>query len=84
MASTQADDLGTVLVIGGCGFLGSLLVGMLVEEPSVSSVHVISRNPTENLNPKAKYHAGDISHRFVNAFYLIPTILRLPSQSGNH
>jgi len=58
------DDLGVVLVVGGCGFLGSNIVKLLClpERPLATSVHVFSRNPTHNLHPDATYHAGDISN----------------------
>ncbi|CAG8971117.1 hypothetical protein HYALB_00008594 [Hymenoscyphus albidus] len=62
---TMASDgnLGVVLVIGGCGFLGSRLVKtILSSHQEVESVHVMSRSPTQNLHPKATYHAGDIKN----------------------
>ncbi|CAG8962035.1 hypothetical protein HYFRA_00014144 [Hymenoscyphus fraxineus] len=56
-------NLGVVLVIGGCGFLGSRLVKtILSSHQKVESVHVMSRSPTQNLQPKATYHAGDIKN----------------------
>jgi sterol-4alpha-carboxylate 3-dehydrogenase (decarboxylating) len=60
------SNLGDVLVIGGCGYLGSKLVTELLsdhlEAVKVESVHVMSRSPTQNLHPDAKYHAGNISN----------------------
>ncbi|TVY40142.1 Sterol-4-alpha-carboxylate 3-dehydrogenase,decarboxylating [Lachnellula occidentalis] len=55
----STTDLGAVLVVGGCGYLGSHLVQLL--EPHSTSIHVVSRNPTSNLHPFATYHAGDIA-----------------------
>jgi sterol-4alpha-carboxylate 3-dehydrogenase (decarboxylating) len=57
MASDR--DLG-VVVIGGCGYLGSNLVKALRTEATCSAIHVISRNPTQNLFPDVAYHSGDI------------------------
>jgi sterol-4alpha-carboxylate 3-dehydrogenase (decarboxylating) len=56
------SNLGVVLVIGGCGYLGSNLVKLLCSESTCSAVHVMSRNPRLNLHPAVSYHAGDISN----------------------
>ena len=53
--------LGIVLVTGGCGRLGSKLVKALLTEPTCIGVHVVSRNPTTNLQDTVKYHAGDLT-----------------------
>jgi sterol-4alpha-carboxylate 3-dehydrogenase (decarboxylating) len=55
-------DLGAVLVVGGCGYLGSHLVSLLHSEQPAPSVHVLSRNPNQNLHPAATYHAIDIAN----------------------
>lgn len=63
-ATTVAPtDLGTVPVIGGCGFLGSHIVSALRENPTVicSSIHVLSRTPNINRHPNVTYHVGDIT-----------------------
>ncbi|PMD61014.1 NAD(P)-binding protein [Hyaloscypha bicolor E] len=55
------DSLGTVLVTGGCGRIGSRLVKALLSNPT-SSVHVVSRNPTSNLHTNAKYHPANLTN----------------------
>lgn len=52
----------TVLVIGGCGFIGYHVVKALLAEKDLTfSVHVMSRNPTHNRLPGVQYHAGDFT-----------------------
>ncbi|KAM7194029.1 NAD(P)-binding protein [Naviculisporaceae sp. PSN 640] len=61
--------LGNVLVIGGCGFLGHHIVKQLLALPypsSITSITVMSRNPTKNLLTSTTgalltYHQGDIT-----------------------
>jgi len=55
-------SLGTVLITGGCGYLGTEMVKIFCADPEFSSIHVISRNPTKNLHPGAQYHAVDITN----------------------
>lgn len=55
-------DLGVVLVVGGCGYLGSHLVQMLTKDAACSAVHIVSRNPKQNLHQDATYHSGDIAN----------------------
>jgi sterol-4alpha-carboxylate 3-dehydrogenase (decarboxylating) len=55
------NTLGTVLVTGGCGRLGSKVVKALLLEPTCSVVHVVSRNPTTNVHANAQYHRGDLA-----------------------
>lgn len=54
--------LGSVLVVGGCGFLGFHIVRQLLEDPECSSVAVLSRNPNRNCLPTVSYHAGDVAN----------------------
>ena len=62
MASRNSESrIGSVLVIGGCGFVGFHIVRHFLLEPSCTSVSVISRTPTSNRLPNVAYHAGDIS-----------------------
>ena len=53
--------LGSVLVVGGCGCLGSHIVDLLLREPDCT-VSVLSRNPDRNHFPGVSYHVGDISN----------------------
>ncbi|PQE07763.1 C-3 sterol dehydrogenase C-4 decarboxylase protein [Rutstroemia sp. NJR-2017a BVV2] len=56
------DNLGVVLIAGGCGYVGSKLVKLLQEKTS-SEIHVMSRSPKDNIRPGVQYHAGDIADR---------------------
>ncbi|KAL8746541.1 MAG: hypothetical protein Q9190_001459 [Brigantiaea leucoxantha] len=62
MSSTSQIEIGSVLVVGGCGFVGSHIVKCLLLEPSCTSVSVLSRNPNHNLFPNVSYHVGDITN----------------------
>jgi sterol-4alpha-carboxylate 3-dehydrogenase (decarboxylating) len=54
-------QLGSVVVIGGCGFLGHHIVKQLLEDPTVTSVAVMSRQPYHNNIDKVHYRVGDIT-----------------------
>lgn len=56
------SDLGVVLVVGGCGYLGSNIVQLLSSQSTCTAIHVMSRNPTQNLHPNVTYHSGDIAN----------------------
>lgn len=58
----QVPKLGSVLVVGGCGFLGFHIVRQLLEDPECSNVAVLSRNPNRNCLPTVSYHAGDLAN----------------------
>jgi sterol-4alpha-carboxylate 3-dehydrogenase (decarboxylating) len=59
---TMSSTLGVVLVVGGCGYLGSDLVKALRAESLCSEIHVVSRKPEQNIFPGVTYHAGDIAN----------------------
>lgn len=62
MNPTQSSNsLGSVLVVGGCGFLGFHIVRRLLQDPDCSTVSVLSRDPNRNRLPGVSYRAGDIS-----------------------
>jgi len=53
----------SILVVGGCGFVGYHLVRQFVEEEKFSSIYVLSRSATESKNhiSSVKYYSGDIT-----------------------
>jgi sterol-4alpha-carboxylate 3-dehydrogenase (decarboxylating) len=59
---TSQNHLESVLVTGGCGRIGSKIVKALLTEPTCTSVHVVSRNPTKNIHANANYHPGDFTN----------------------
>ena len=61
MTSEKTSQLPTsVLVIGGCGFLGHHIVSQLLE-PNTSTVSVLDLRTTHNRHPRASYYDGDIT-----------------------
>lgn len=57
-------SLGTLLVTGGCGFLGSHIVETFLEEPSCFKVVVVTRSPQNHHHyPNVEYYAADITDR---------------------
>ncbi|KAG4419678.1 hypothetical protein IFR04_007178 [Cadophora malorum] len=52
--------LGPILVIGGCGFIGSNLVRTLLNDPESGPITVISRKPQHNQHSGASYFTGSI------------------------
>ena len=55
------DHLGSVLAIGGRGFVGFHVVRHFLLEPTCSSVSVVSRNPKRNGLLNVSYHAANNS-----------------------
>lgn len=51
----------SVLVTGGCGFIGCNLVRHLLEDDPASLIHVLDINTTRNRFPSVTYHSCDIS-----------------------
>ncbi|MCJ1376667.1 hypothetical protein MMC20_007911 [Loxospora ochrophaea] len=56
-----SGSLGSVLVIGGCGFIGFHIVSLLSSDPDCSTVSVVSRNPAQNRLDGVSYYTGDIN-----------------------
>ncbi|MCJ1466087.1 hypothetical protein MMC07_004706 [Pseudocyphellaria aurata] len=54
------QDLGSVIVIGGCGFLGGNIVSQLLEL-TTAEVHVFDLRTDLNRLPSVTYHEGDVS-----------------------
>jgi sterol-4alpha-carboxylate 3-dehydrogenase (decarboxylating) len=61
--SEDIQSLGKVLVIGGCGFLGSHIVSLIVKRHPQTQVAVLDLRTSANRNasPNVTYHDGDIT-----------------------
>jgi sterol-4alpha-carboxylate 3-dehydrogenase (decarboxylating) len=62
MESGSEPLLGSVLVIGGSGFVGYHITKYFLEQRSCISISVLSRNPRRNVLAGVSYHTGDISN----------------------
>jgi len=62
--SQDLQPLGTVLVTGGCGFLGHHIVRLLLERYTTSStrVEVLDLRTANNRFEGANYHEGDLTN----------------------
>ena len=54
-------SLGSVLVVGGCGFLGSRIVRQLLESHNTTSLAVVDIDTNRARLPSVSYHDADIS-----------------------
>ncbi|GAM84177.1 hypothetical protein ANO11243_021700 [Dothideomycetidae sp. 11243] len=64
MSGTPAQvtkSLGTVLITGGCGFVGSRLAQLLQERGAYSKLAVVDLRPATTPLDKVEYHFGDIT-----------------------
>jgi sterol-4alpha-carboxylate 3-dehydrogenase (decarboxylating) len=59
----DVPSLGKVVVVGGCGFLGSHIVNLIVERHPKTQVSVLDLRTTtnRNLSSTVSYHDGDIT-----------------------
>ena len=57
------SDFGSVVVIGGCGFLGHHIVSQLLELESSLQVTVLDLRTTQNRFPSVSYYDGDITDK---------------------
>ncbi|CBX95768.1 hypothetical protein IAQ61_004600 [Plenodomus lingam] len=62
-APTDIPALGKVLVVGGCGFLGSHIVSLIVKRQPRAQIAVLDlrTNSNRNASPNVSYHDGDIT-----------------------
>lgn len=65
MSTAPATTEDSVLILGGCGFLGYHLVRHFVEHSAFSSISVVSRSAATNKNQVngAEYYCGDLTDR---------------------
>ncbi|KAI8940490.1 hypothetical protein NX059_004170 [Plenodomus lindquistii] len=62
-APIATPPLGKVVVVGGCGFLGSHIVSLIIKRQPSTQVFVLDLRTTSNrhASPNVSYHDGDIT-----------------------
>lgn len=86
----RSQSLGSVLVIGGCGFLGHHIVSQLLESYS-AQVSVLDLRTDRNRSPSVSYYDGDITSESsvakvfekVKPNVIIHTASPVPFDNGN-
>ncbi|KAF2437409.1 C-3 sterol dehydrogenase/C-4 decarboxylase family protein [Karstenula rhodostoma CBS 690.94] len=60
---TPVPSLGHVTVVGGCGFLGSHIVSLIIKRHPSTRISVLDLRTSSNRNasPQVSYHDGDIT-----------------------
>lgn len=56
-------NLGSVLVVLGCGFLGHRIFAQLIDSDATTKISFLDLKIDHNRNPNVSYHAGDISSK---------------------
>ncbi|KAL9029317.1 MAG: hypothetical protein Q9196_002423 [Gyalolechia fulgens] len=89
MAGPTAAKLGSVLVVGGTGFVGYHITRCFQEQADCSSLAVLSRHPSQDTLPGVSYYTGDLlcpSHLRQTIMEIGPEIIIhaacLPSTTG--
>ncbi|OIW29076.1 C-3 sterol dehydrogenase/C-4 decarboxylase family protein [Coniochaeta ligniaria NRRL 30616] len=59
----MASSLGSILVVGGCGFLGHHIISELLEQDASASISVLDLRTDANRHPAVTYYSGDISNK---------------------
>lgn len=59
--ANASKNLGHVLVTGGCGFLGSTIVQMILDRKAASKITVLDLRPAAVPKEGVNYHFGDIT-----------------------
>lgn len=58
---TSTTPLSSVIVIGGCGFLGHHIVNLLLKQHPEASISVLDLHTNHNRFPNVQYFDGDIT-----------------------
>ena len=58
---SSSSSLSTVLVVGGCGFVGHHIVKRLLDRKDGTNVAVMNRNTSRRRLPGVEYYSGDIT-----------------------
>lgn len=61
--TSLVTPLSSVLVIGGCGFLGHHIVRLLLEQHHEATISVLDLHTNHNRFPGVTYYDGDITKR---------------------
>ena len=61
MCTRSGAEVGSVLVVGGSGFVRFHITQYLLQQPSCTSIFVLSRSPRRNVLPGVNYYTGDVS-----------------------
>ncbi|KAL2126597.1 hypothetical protein VTI74DRAFT_568 [Chaetomium olivicolor] len=59
----MTSSLGSILVVGGCGFLDHHIIRELLEQDASASISVLDLRTNANRHPAVTYYSGDITQK---------------------